>query len=234
MADTSGSESNFGGIALLQALRRRYYVILAALAVSVSVSVLVAGSRPEKYRATARILIEPRRSRFSSAESEAGTVALYFFYTKELQTQRLLIEGKAVARRLVEKLGVEKLGLQEDAPDPAAEARGLYEARPVRETRFIDVSCLATDPELAAEIANAVADGYIEEALQERQRLLNETTAAYSRRVPERLEELEKAEAELLNFREEHNIVSSDKPEETYGGRRPTSSSSCPRPGRSG
>ncbi|MHC4201252.1 MAG: GumC family protein, partial [Planctomycetota bacterium] len=214
MADTSGSESNFGGMELIQALRRRYYVILAALAVSVSLSVLLARSRPEKYRATARILIEPRRSRFSSAENEAGTVALYFFYTKELQTQRLLIESKPVARRLVEKLGSEKLGLQEGDPDPAEAARGLYEARPVSETRFIDVSCLATDPELAAEIANAVADGYIEEALQERQRLLNETMAAYSRRVPERLKELEKAEAELLRFKEEHNIVSSDKPEE--------------------
>jgi len=213
MADTSGSESSFGGMELLQALRRRYYVILAAVAVSVSMSVLVARSRPEKYRATARILIEPRRSRFSSAESEAGTMALYFFYTKELQTQRLMIKSKPVAERLVEKLGAERLGLREGA-DPAEEARGLYEAEPVRETRFIDVSCLATDPELAAEIANAVADAYIEEALRERQRLLNETMAAYSRRVPERLEELEKAEADLLNFKEEHNIVSSDKPEE--------------------
>ncbi len=214
MADTSGSERNFGTMELFRALRRRYYVILAAVAVSVSVSVLVVRSRPEKYRATARILIEPRRSRFSSAESESGTMALYFFYTKELQTQRSLIESRSVAKRLVEKLGPEKLGLAEGGFDPTGEARGLYDVKPVRETRFIDVSSLALEPQLAADIANVVADAYIEEVLKERQRLLNETMAAYSRRVPERLEELEKAEAELLKFKEEHNIVSSDKPEE--------------------
>ena len=207
-------ERNFGPVELFAVARRRYYVVLAAVAACVSISLLLARSRPEKYRASARILIEPRRSRFPSAESEAGTMTMYFFYTKELQTQLLLIKSKSVAKRVVEKLGPEKLGLPERLSDPAEAARGRYDAELVRETRFIDVSSLTTEPELAAEIANAVADAYIEETLKQRRRRLDETMKAYSRRVPERLKELEEAEAKLLKFKEEHKIVSSDKPEE--------------------
>jgi capsular exopolysaccharide synthesis family protein len=210
----SQEERNLGPVELLAAVRRRYYVVLAAVAACVFAGLLLARSKPEKYRATVRILIEPRRPRFPSTEGEAGTAAMFFFYRNELQTQILLMESRPVAERAVAKLGPEKLPEVTLAPDPASVLVGLCDAEPVGETRFVELVCKTTDPQRAADIANAVAEAYIEETLLERKRLLNETMAAYTRRVPERLKQLEEAEAELLKFKEEHNIVSSDRPDQ--------------------
>lgn len=47
-------ERNFGSMWFVGALRRRYYVLLAAVPACVAASILLARSKPWKYSATAR------------------------------------------------------------------------------------------------------------------------------------------------------------------------------------
>jgi len=200
---------------LLRALRRRYYIVLLALAASVGAAVALVRTRPVIYKARARVLIEPRRSRFAGAEGDTGSVGNYFFLRYEMQTQLLILRSRPVAERVVEKLKLMEGGPVRTASDPVAAVMGLVSAEPVGETRFIDVTCRHGDPEWAARIANATAEAYIAETIAHRRRLINEAIGAYSSRFPELHEKLEKAEAELLRFQEEELVVSSEKPEET-------------------
>lgn len=199
---------------LFRAVRRRYYIVILAVAVTTGGAILYLKQQTPLYRARARVLIEPRRSRFSGAEGETTNPMGYFFLKYELQTQITIIKSRAVAERVFEKLGLRDVERFKGLPNPVAAIAGMVSAEPLGDTRFIDISCLHEDPEWAAKLANAFAEAYIAENIAHRKRLINEAVEAYSSRFLELHEKLEKAEAELLRFQEEELVVSSDRPEE--------------------
>jgi len=226
----------------LWVLRRRYYVVVIAVVVCALGAWLMVRSQPKMYRATARLLIEPRRSRFANAGTGSVLAAHYYFYRFELQTQILFIKSRPVAERVVKRLDLENRGPfaemmragkdateagsielppeADDAPprrtpDLAQLVAGLTMAEPVGETRFIDISVETIDAEWSAKIANAVAEEYIAESIAHRRGLLRESIRAYEERAPELNENLEKAEAALSAFQEREGfLVSSERPEE--------------------
>ncbi len=214
MEPRGDDERAYDVLDIFRILLRRWPVLLASVAAALSLSLYLFRSRPKTYLATAQVLIEPKRPRFPGSDTSLGIV-YYLFYRKELATQKLLIENRSVAKRVVEALGQAEGWPLEGSPDPAGALLGMYEAAPVGETRFIDILCRSTDPKWAAEIANAVADAYIKDTVARRRKVLNDTVEAYSELFPEQRAKLEEAEVKLLRFQEEHLVVSSDRPEET-------------------
>lgn len=78
---------------------------------------------------------------------------------------------------------------------------------PVRNSRLVDISMTSTDPQFAAELANAHARTYIEQNLEYRFSASKEATAWLESQLAEQRKKVEESEAALQRYKEQHDAV---------------------------
>lgn len=103
---------------------------------------------------------------------------------------------------------------QPDQADSKGPDSGLISAvmdritvTPVRDTRLVDVSFDAKDPVLAAMIANAVAQAYIEGNLETRLASVKDAVEWLSDRIEDERRKVNEAEYALLQYKERNKII---------------------------
>src|SRR5256714_12856677 len=168
-------------------VRKKWWVLGPALAVAALTFVGVTLMSP-KYKSEARILIEGRENVFLRPEAEKGANDRDRTVDQEAVTSQVqLALSRDLARQAIKdlKLGERPefdstlrgvslmgyslgfLGLAKDPLSMTPEERVLesyYERLtvfPVDKSRVISVEFQSSDPELAARVANAVADNYL-------------------------------------------------------------------------
>lgn len=160
--------------------------------------------KPNVYRATARVLIEPQTPRVVRFEEVAGLQGTDRAF---LQTEYEIIASRAIMTRVVEELNLASFPPFSSADDPARVLRGMVSVQPVRGTKLVDVSSPGTNPELIIRIVNAVAETYTKSNL-ERRREMTTGGAQWVREEVEKLEgKMREAQLRLLKFREEHGAI---------------------------
>ena len=96
-------------------------------------------------------------------------------------------------------------------PDPysryAGVVSGALSVDPVRNSRLVDISMTSTDPQLAADLANAHARAYIEQNLEYRFSASREATDWLEQQLAEQRKKVEASEAELQRYKEQHDAV---------------------------
>src|SRR3954453_5694942 len=213
-------------------MRKKWWVLGPALAVAALTFVAVNLITP-KYKSEARILIEGRENVFLRPEAEKGASERDRTVDQEAVTSQVqLALSRDLARQVIKELklgerpefdstlrGVSlmrySLGFLWLAKDPLSmtpEERVLesYFERlavfPVDKSRVISVEFQSSDPELAARVANAVADSYL--AVQQTAR--QEQTRAAGRWLSGEIDVLRKkvaeAEAKVEEFRSKTNL----------------------------
>lgn len=80
-------------------------------------------------------------------------------------------------------------------------------AEPVEKTQLVKLHVLAHDPALAARLANAVADAYMEQTLDERLEATRKATHWLTERIGDVQKALQKSQAALQQYRDQNNIV---------------------------
>jgi exopolysaccharide transport family protein len=212
--------------------RKKWWVFGPALAVAALTFVGVNLITP-KYKSEARILIEGRENVFLRPEAEkAGGERDRAVDPEAVTSQVQLALSRDLARQVIKQLklgdlpefdstlrGVSLiryslgfLGLAKDPLSMTPEERVLesyYERLtvfPVDKSRVISIEFQSSDPELAARVANTVADHYL--ALQQNARL--EQTRAAGRWLSGEIDVLRKrvadAEAKVEEFRSKTNL----------------------------
>jgi polysaccharide biosynthesis transport protein len=83
-------------------------------------------------------------------------------------------------------------------------------AEPIENSRLLTVAYIHSDPSLAAEIVNTVADVFINQSFISKTRRLNNTSAWLSARTRELKAKVEQSEQELNQYTGSHGIFSSD------------------------
>ncbi len=78
---------------------------------------------------------------------------------------------------------------------------------PVRKTQIVRISFDAEDPQLAKDVANAMANGYIDNHLDAKMELTSKVTRWMVERLGGLSVKLKEAEERLQNFREQENLV---------------------------
>ena len=173
-------------------LRVKWRLLGSALAVTL-IATLVVFSITPIYRATNTVLIEAEEAKVLSIEEVYGinSQAKEYFLT-----QFEIIKSRPIAERVVRETDLENhpeyapepgdeggfslrsllpeglLGAGETgkAPDPlAAQVRTYREnlqVSPLRNTQLVNINFESADPELAARLANAHAEAYIESTLE--------------------------------------------------------------------
>ena len=185
-------------------------VLLAAL-----FSTLIVFALTPVYRSTVTLLIEVSPAKVVSIEEVYGANLANREY---LESQYEILKSRTIAEKVIDRWKLAQspeFGLRgkqpwyvrwfgadpgpQDRPLTAEERENLFKAvkdrlaiEPVRRTQLIKISFDAHDPGLAADIANAVAQAYIESNLEARVQMTQKASAW----LAERLEELQTKQVE--------------------------------------
>ncbi len=206
-------------------LRRRWLIIPFFLA-TVLITGLVTLRQTRIFDATCTIIIDLAAPKVLDKDSvqevvESGSGG--YWYSKEFyETQYKVLTSRTVAQRVVDRL---QLGQNlaflrlEDVKDPAELEKLKQKAdpvtqllrslkiEPVKDSRIVRVRYEDADPQLAAQIANTLAESYIAENLS----VKTVTTQNASEWLEGQLGELEKrldsSGKALFEFKRDHDIV---------------------------
>ncbi len=209
---------------LLRVIRKRFWIILLVLAVSVSISTFYTLRQQKIYRATTTLQIETQAPRVLGSQFEEvvtmGT-GNYWADQEYYETQYKIIQSREVAERTARMLKLNEdpdyLGVPLDKragfkPAKVADAAGVLMGQltvmPVKDSRLVSISIDDANPARAQLLANTLSDAYID---QNAEQALSSTMSALdwlSNQLEELRTKLEGSENSLYAYKKEHDILS--------------------------
>jgi capsular exopolysaccharide synthesis family protein len=215
-------------------LRRHQYSILGLAFVAVLLAALVVFSMTPIYSSTSTLLIEAEKSNIVSIEEVYGVGngnAEYF------QTQYGILRSRQLAKMVIDKLKLADhpefaeeeggfswrdlipVGSDDSTDEAEAAAARMQELitdfqerlniAPVRKSYLVNISFEANDRMLAAKVANALAEMYIESDLEARLQMTTKASGWLTKRLEGLREKLKASEEELQRYREQENLLES-------------------------
>jgi capsular exopolysaccharide synthesis family protein len=197
-------------------ISKRWPVVALSLAVVLAAAIVWTYRQPKVYEGRAQIIIEPTAPQVLQGVKdvvEMGTSS-YWSAKEFYETQYKIIQSIGVARRAAEKLGLQYdpdyNGGNAQKPDMEAIARRLasqVQAKPVKDSRLAEVTVTDLRPERAAQLANTVAETYIEYNLDFKLEGARTATAWLNEQETALRQKLEEAELKLYDFRKNRNLL---------------------------
>lgn len=212
--------------------RRKWGILGLALFITLLVAVIVFMMTPV-YSSSVSVLVEQNKSKLSSMDAVyggAGSDQAYYQTQVEMLKSRVLMEAVVDRLKLTSHplfnvpvqhsfVGGLLSGLGMDTAKPlvrdeqkarkgiAGALAGMVTIDPSRTSQLIKISVASTDREMAATIANSIADTYIELDLEERYKMTQKATSWMNVRLVSLKDNLDKSERALQLYREQHNII---------------------------
>jgi capsular exopolysaccharide synthesis family protein len=216
-------------------MRHKWRIIGLAIVVSLLALLVAAGQQPV-YKASSMVMLEPAKTRGTSAEELAGYYS-YYSMMQFVPTQIEIMESRTVAEKTAPKLEWDDYPLLDAdnqvgwtfdwrqwlpeawrIPDEPAEEEaadkitaglitGGLSVRQTPESQLVEVSFESTDPQFAADAVNTVVKTYIENDLEARLEETRESTGWLTERLADLRAKLKQSEAELQAFREEQQLL---------------------------
>jgi succinoglycan biosynthesis transport protein ExoP len=214
----------------LAVVRRRRLLLVVVAAVCVVISVILYFVTPRQYRATTVLQIE-RRTTSAAALQQPVQSDDWFDAQSFYPTQYRLLQSRGLAERVVKNLRLSddpvfnparanlpgatnaKVAASDDATALADLAYGVLgglEVSPIRNTRLVEVSYVSTNPELAARIANGVADAYIDWGVETRFATVGKASSFLASQIEALKQEIQDKEAQLQAYSRRSDIVALD------------------------
>jgi succinoglycan biosynthesis transport protein ExoP len=212
-------------------VRRRLW-IAGCVAAGLAVAAFVSLTTPPSYRATAVLDIGNDRTAGMDLGLATSPSAPAEPDPDFQATQVRLINSVEVARRVVAKLDLaarpefnrgSRSVFGKNAPAPrtardvekrlswlAGRVRQGLQVSPVRGTDLVEVGYVGSSPRLAADVANASADAYIEWKVDSMYRAMNQISAFLGTQIAQLKREIDGEEQQLLAFGKANDIVSAD------------------------
>ncbi|MCW5695519.1 MAG: hypothetical protein KIS96_02170 [Bauldia sp.] len=219
--------------AVFRAIRRRFPLfILLALLVGAGVYALLSSMDP-RYTAETTILIEPGESDLTRIDAANPQETATLLDEQGIASQVQLIRSRDIARAVIDELDLwthaefdpeqqspslldgllSRIGLGDDAAPLTSTEELVIDAflaslavGPIDRTRVISISFTSTDPQLAADAANAVARQYIAMQRSLRQESTEGATAWLQDEIATLSQRVQEAEAEVEAFRSSQDL----------------------------
>ena len=213
-------------------LRRRIWPALTAFVIVATLGTVRVFRATPIYQGVAKILIEKQSPRVMKFEDVVQMQASDRDYHN---TQRELIQSRAVLEKALEQPGVRELfeersesgrsslsgevrrtvsavlGTEPAAPsEPWEKLRGIIKAEQVQGADLLLVKATSTDPRGAALLANAVARSFEEYHLERKLETSGDTFLFLQQQKEEQEKRLFKAEDVLQEYREQAQVISLD------------------------
>src|SRR5918995_6356774 len=226
----------------LAMLQKRRAVVVTCLGVSLLFSVIYNYTTRPIYQATTQILID------RATPKVLPTKDLVDPGVQDFQTEYELLRGRTLAEKTVERLQLQRsaelatgplmspwerfqrkfLG---KAPQPTVDADGMplspaaaalrsrLRIEPLPGGRLVNLRFNAYDPGLAAQVANTLAELYIEQSLDFRNLSSSEATGWLSDRLRDQRAKVEAAERALIEYQERLDLANTSAETSTDGDR---------------
>ena len=209
--------------------RRKWGVLGLAVFLTLLVTVVVFMMTPI-YSSTVTLLVEQNQAKLLSIdEIYSGVSSDQSHY----QTQVELLQSNALMEAVVDRLklttnpvfdpraqhsmvkdmlvslgvGSAKASDQEIRKHVVAALASMVSVEGSKKSQLIKVSVSSSDPQLAASIANTVADVYIEADLEARYKLTQKATDWMNSHLTSLKGKLEQSERALQDYREQHHLI---------------------------
>lgn len=226
----SEAESEFHISQWLGVVRRRRLLLVIVAGLVTAISIVLYFMTPRQYRATTVLQIE-RRPTSAAAMQQPMQIDDWFDAQSFYPTQYRLLQSRGLAERVVKNLRLADdpvfnpgrarvpggSGGAVTASDDAATLSGLaygvlggLEVNPIRNTRLVEVSYVATTPELAARVANGVADAYIDWGVETRFATVGKASTFLTSQIEALKQEIQDKEAQLQAYSRRSDIVALD------------------------
>lgn len=208
---------------------RQYYqlvlkhrrIIALCTGVAIVLAIVVSLLSTPTYQATVVLNVEKEKgSPFDIGAQQPG----YSAYDPEfLPTQTRLMRSREVAERVVQRLnllensafsGKKSALFANDKKKPViAAAQALQrriDVRPLRGTNLVELSYEATSPQLAADIANALADSYIDWTLEAKYQIVGQASKFLTAQIAQLKSEVDQREQQLQAYGRQKDILSTE------------------------
>ena len=224
-SSSSGDPVGFDFMRIYAALLKRLWLIVLVFVVVLGAVSFWTFRQVPIYRAETTIVIDltpPQVLKGVSEVVELGSGS--FWSTREyFETQYRILKSRALAEKVVARLGLDHdLAYLHIDPnlDPARRADALKNANPIgmvlgqisivpaKDSRVAVVQIEDTNPQRAADLANAVADEYIEQNVDRKLAATLNASAWLSERIGIEKKKLEDSEKKLHQFKVDHDVLS--------------------------
>lgn len=218
---------------ILRILRRHLRMVIAAPIVLVTLAAAFVATATPRYTATATVFIDPRQANVMGVTDQA-VLRSASADDATIESQVMLIDSRAVLRRVVEDLKltedpefspspglldpIRRLFARSDA-DSEANARAAALAQSVellhkhlrvirqRTTFLADINATSTDPAKAAKIANAVAQAYLVEQVRAKYDVTKIANSWLNQQIEDLKQRVIAADKAVEDFRAQHNLI---------------------------
>jgi capsular exopolysaccharide synthesis family protein len=207
---------------------KRRWLIAVCLAAALVGGVLATVLAKPEYMAKSVIDVERQSANpvpFGSSRGDGGSNADF------LPSQVQLMKSREVAERVVRRLnllanpqfnpkhysefrpdaaGRAPQPSDSDVVDAAIRIQGWLDVTIMRNTSLVEIAATAPSAELAASVANAVADSYIDWNIESRFKNIGQSSQFLASQIEQAKAEIEAKEKDLLAFGRQKEIVASD------------------------
>jgi succinoglycan biosynthesis transport protein ExoP len=199
----------------LSAVQKHRWMVASIFTTIFVSAVIYAVTALPVYEAVVRLVIEKENPNVVSIEEVLAIDASANDY---YQTQCLIITSRIIARKVIEHLRLDQHNEFRPQRDQVSEATKVNSqlvnffidritVKPIPGSRLVDIKFQANDPVLAAEIANHLADTYIQQTLEIRLGAIQDAVKWLQNRVKEERGRVEKAEQALHQYKAKHHII---------------------------
>jgi uncharacterized protein involved in exopolysaccharide biosynthesis len=195
----------------LRIVRKQKWRIAACFVVAVGAVGLATYLQQPVYRASTKALIERDVGRvvnFGNVPAPVGEERDF------IQTQLQIIRSRPVIQRAIETLGL--VGRRPELAkvrDPVNAVTAAITVEPVRSSRLVEIRVEDTDPKMAAEIANGVANAYVHQDLDMKLAAAREALSWLTAQVSDLKSKVNDSELTLQRYREQAGLVSGEEKE---------------------
>jgi capsular exopolysaccharide synthesis family protein len=193
-------------------------VALVCFAIIVGTVAIASFVMTPVYKATTRILIEREAPKVLNMQDllpiDANSTEFY-------QTQYKVLQSRSLALRVIQALNLSQnpvfnpqrsqntSTLDKKAKEAVLVGKFLKRLKidPIRNSRLVDITYESTDRQLASDIANMVAKGFIEQNIAWTTETSGEAKDFLTKQIEEQKKTLEESEQALQGYKEKYGIV---------------------------
>lgn len=204
---------------ILTILRARLVLIVTVLLMTVSATIIVSVLTPNTYTGKASLVIDVK----GNDPVVGGVVVPVQLTSGYLATQIDIMGSQRVALKVVKSLRLAENPVEKQQFEEATKGKGSIDywladrllrkvtVKPARESSVVTIEYRAADPQLAAAVTNALAQGYIDTNLELRVEPARRTAAWFNEQTEALRDALHDARARLSKYQRDTGIVGADE-----------------------
>ncbi len=202
-SDLPIEEIDFHGYWLI--LKRRWKPSIGIFLLVIAVAFFYASREEQIYTAEAKIIFKSARSTSLTGLGEAlGRIESLTFDANPLDTQVEVIQSHPILENVIQTLDLRDDEDQILEPDDLASDLSV---EPIPGTDIVSIVYESSNPRLAAQIPNAIADLFIQENIRQNRAEATAAREFISQQLPQTEATLNQAESNLRQFKEQNQIV---------------------------